>query len=47
MKDKLIITLKKIAKEVGDDPNVAKLAEEDQRKYGTLTEEDLRKAFTI
>ncbi|KAF5412421.1 MAG: hypothetical protein C5S38_08350 [Candidatus Methanophagaceae archaeon] len=45
--EEIIATLEKIAKEVGDDPNVAELAEEDQRKYGTLTEEDLRKTFTI
>ena len=47
MKDELIATLERIAKEVGDDPNVAALAEEDQRKYGTLTEEDMKKTFTI
>lgn len=46
-KDELIAALERIAKEVGNDPNVAELAEEDQRKYGTLTEEDLRKTFTI
>ncbi len=39
----LIEKLDKIDK----DPEVRELAEEYQRKYGTLTEDDLRKTFTI
>lgn len=40
-------TIAKIMEEIENDPEVRELAEEYQRKYGTLTEEDLRKAFTI
>lgn len=43
----IIATLERIAKEVDEDVKVGKLAEEYQRKYGTLTEENLRKMFTI
>ena len=32
---------------IDEDPEVRELAEEYQRKYGTLTEDDLRKTFTI
>ena len=41
------MTLFDIAKMVELDPKVKELAEENQRKYGTLTEEDLKKVFTI
>ncbi len=37
----------KIVKEVERDPESRNRMEEDQRRYGTLTEEDLRKVFTI
>ncbi len=40
-------TIFDIAKMVERDPKVKELAEEDQRKYGTLTEDDLKKVFTI
>ena len=36
-----------IAKMVEKDPEVKRLAEENQRKYGTLTKTDLEKIFTI
>lgn len=36
-----------LAKLIERDPHVKKLAEENQKKYGTLTEDDLRKVFTI
>lgn len=39
--------LDRIAKEVDEDPNVWKKEEEFYEKYGTLTEEDMRKTFTI
>jgi hypothetical protein len=45
--EEIIATLEKIAKKVGEDPKVGELAEEYQRKYGTLNGEDLRKSFTI
>ena len=45
--EKIIATLEKIAKAVDEDPNMWKSEEEFQRKYGTLTGEDLRKTFTI
>jgi tripartite-type tricarboxylate transporter receptor subunit TctC len=45
--DEIIAELVRIAEEVENDPEVAKKAEEFQRKYGTLTEEDLRITFTI
>lgn len=45
--DKIIAALIRIAEEVENDPEEAKKAEEFQRKYGTLTEEDLRITFTI
>ena len=37
----------KIVKEVEQDPESRNRMEEDQRRFGTLTEEDLRKVFTI
>ena len=37
----------KIIKEVENDPEVKKKMEENQRRYGTLTGEDLMKRFTI
>ncbi|MEA1998130.1 MAG: hypothetical protein U9N61_02220 [Euryarchaeota archaeon] len=37
----------KIVREVEQDPESRNRMEEDQRRFGTLTEEDLRKAFTI
>ncbi|NOR77561.1 MAG: hypothetical protein GQ523_03860 [Methanophagales archaeon] len=43
----LALILEEIAKAVDEDPNMWNLEEEYQRKYGTLTEEDMRKAFTI
>ena len=46
-REDIIAISEKIAKEVEDDPKVAELAEEDQRKYGSLTEGDLGKTFTI
>ena len=36
-----------LAKMVEKDPEVKRLAEENQRKYGSLSEKDLRKVFTI
>jgi len=43
----LALILEEIAKAVDEDPNMWNLEEEYQRKYGTLTEEDMRKVFTI
>ena len=43
----VIETLIRIAEEVESDPEVAKKTEEFQRKYGTLTAEDLALTFTI
>jgi len=39
--------LDKKMKEVMNDPDLPKKVEEYQKKYGTLSEEDLRKQFTI
>lgn len=36
-----------IIAEVENDPHVREMIEEEQRKYGTLTEEELRRRFTI
>lgn len=36
-----------IIEKVMTDPNLLKKAEEYQKKYGTMTEKDLRRAFTI
>lgn len=40
---KIIKWLEDILNEVHNDPNLRKRAEEYQRKYGTLTPEDLKK----
>lgn len=45
-KDNLAAFLK-IIEEVENNPEVKKKMEEDQRRYGTLTGEDLMKRFTI
>ena len=42
-----IKSIDKIIEEIMNDPELPKKVEEYQRKYGTLTEEDLRKQFTI
>ena len=44
---KIMSALERIAKEVNEDPNVWKNEEEFYKKYGTLSEEDMRKTFTI
>lgn len=44
---KVIAALERIAQEADADPNVWKTEEEYYRKYGTLTEEDIRKTFSI
>lgn len=36
-----------IMEEIENDPSVKELMERNQIKYGTLTESDLKKAFTI
>ena len=36
-----------LMEEIEHDPKVAEQMEKNQRKYGTLTPEDLRKQFTI
>lgn len=36
-----------IVEEVENDPHLREKMEEDQRKYGTLTGEELRRQFTI
>jgi tripartite-type tricarboxylate transporter receptor subunit TctC len=46
-KEEIIATLEAILKKVEEDPKVGEMREEYQRKYGTLTEEDFRKTFTI
>ena len=46
-REEIIEAMKRVVKEVEDDPEVAKKAEESQRKYGTLTAEDLAMTFTI
>lgn len=42
-----ITAIAEIVKEVERNPEVRELMEENQRKYGMLTEEDLKKVFTI
>lgn len=42
-----LVAFLKIVEEVENDPEVKKKMEEDQRRYGTLTGEDLIKRFTI
>ena len=44
--EKLRTLIEKLDK-IDQDPEVRKLGEEYKQKYGTLTEEDLRKTFTI
>ena len=39
-RDEIMDFFERIARSVMNDPEVIKLAEENQRKYGTLTEED-------
>jgi hypothetical protein len=46
-REELMSTLKRKVEEVENDPEVVKKAEEFQRKYGTLTREDLDITFTI
>jgi hypothetical protein len=46
-RDDVMEVLKRVCEEVEKDPEVAKKAEEFQRKYGTLTAEDLAMTFTI
>lgn len=46
-REEVIATLKRVVKEVESDPETAKKAEEFQRKYCTLTAEDLAMTFTI
>ena len=41
------LEIQAIMEEVEHDPEVATQAEEDQRRYGTLTPEELRRQFTI
>ncbi len=41
------VIFNKIVNDVLNDPEVQKQAEEEQRLYGTLTEEDLKMRFTI
>ena len=43
----VIEALERIVEEVGNDPEVRRKEEEFQRKYGTLTAEDLLRPFTI
>jgi len=38
---------RQICEDVRKDPETARLAEEYQRRYGTLTAEDLKMQFTI
>lgn len=42
-----MLEIQAIMEEVEHDPEVAVQAEEDQRRYGTLTAEELQKRFTI
>ncbi|MEA3488527.1 MAG: hypothetical protein U9R10_04665 [Euryarchaeota archaeon] len=46
-REDLALIFEEIAKAVDEDPNMWDKEEEYLRKYGTLTEEDMRKAFTI
>ena len=46
-REELALIFEEIAKAVDEDPSMWDKEEEYQRKYGTLTEEDMRKAFTI
>ena len=42
-----LLKIDAIMEEVEHGPKVAEQAEEDQRRYGTLTPEELRREFTI
>lgn len=44
-KEEIRKKLEKIAEKVYNDPKTRELAEEYQRKYGTLTPDDLKKIF--
>lgn len=46
-REAVIEALKRVVEEVRKDPEVTKKEEEAQRKYGTLTAEDLALTFTI
>ncbi len=46
-KKEIVSILEEIASELRSDPNLRELSEEYQRRYGMLTEEDLKKVFTI
>lgn len=46
-REEVVEALVRVVKEVGKDPEVRKKEEEFQRKYGTLTAEDLALTFTI
>ena len=46
-RDEIMAYFERIARDVMNDPEVAKLAEENQRKHGTLTEEDGNTIFNI
>ena len=45
--EEIVETMRRVCEEVEKDPEVAKKAEEFQRKYSTLTAEDLAMTFTI
>ena len=42
-----LLDIQSLVEEVMHDPKVAEIAEENQRKYGTLSPEELRHQFTI
>jgi len=46
-REEVIAILKEIASKIESDPRVRELAEEYQRKYGTLTVEDLEKILGV
>ncbi len=46
-KEDLMSIFEKVAEEVRNDLSTKKLADEFQLKYGVMTENDLRKAFSI
>lgn len=46
-KREVVAILERIVAEITSDPETRKMSEEYQRRYGVLTEEDLRKTFTI
>ena len=47
MRKKIRELIEKLMLEVDDDLEIRKLAEENQRKYGTLSAEELQRRFTI